>query len=266
MEGLFSEHGSTVFALAFFGALCAVAIWEVIAPRRMLQMPLGRRWLGNFTLMFINTALLRWLTPISGFALAATATQQGWGRLNQIEWPVWAGAFAAVVLLDFNRFVQHVLLHKVPLLWRIHRLHHSDLDFDFTTQLRFHPFEVVFSIGCYSLFIVAFGLPAVGIFLYSLLTAMTGFLQHGNVRIWPSFESILRWFIIPPDLHLIHHSRNVVEANSNFGLLSIWDRMTGTFLAQPAGGYENVQVGLTEYQDEESQRLRYLLTDPCIRR
>jgi sterol desaturase/sphingolipid hydroxylase (fatty acid hydroxylase superfamily) len=163
--------------------------------------------------------------------------------------------------------VQHVLLHKVPLLWRIHRLHHSDPDFDFTTQLRFHPFEAAFSTGCFALFVVAVGLPPAGVFLHSLLVAMIGFLQHGNVRCWRPLESTLRRFIVTSDLHRIHHSADVIESNSNYGsLLPLWDRIFGTYVDQPAGGHQKMRLGLIEYKGEESQKLRWLLLDPFISR
>lgn len=265
MEAILSKHAGTAFALIYFGTLGAVALWEAVAPRRALHIPLWRRWSGNFALMLIDGVLLRAMVPVTGIALAVAAHREDLAWLNVSQLSAWAGVPLAVVLLDLNRYMQHVALHKVPLLWCMHRTHHSDLEFDFTTQLRFHPFEAIFSIACFSIFIIVFGLPPEGVVLHSLLMATIGFVQHGNTRWWSGVDATFRRLVVTSDMHRIHHSADLVESTSNYGnVLSIWDRIFGTYLAQPAHGHDGMELGLAGYGEDQSQRLDRILLDPFV--
>lgn len=202
---------------------------------------------------------------MTGVALASIAAEREWGLFHHLDSPYWMALVVSVVALDFNRYIQHLLLHKVPFLWRMHRLHHSDGDFDFTTQLRFHPLEAVFSAAAISLFIIALGVSPSGVILYTLLTASLGFLQHGNVRYAERIEPLARSLIVTPEMHRIHHSAVARESNRNFGsILSWWDRLFGTYVAEPAKGHEAMVVGLSDYTSQQSMALPLMLADPFL--
>ena len=201
------------FWVPYFGSLALVATWESVAPRRRLAASLSRPWLGNAAFKLMNLALARWLVPISGVALAGSAVADTWGLLSHLDSPLWLAAVLSVLALDLNRYAQHIALHRVPWLWRVHRLHHSDLDCDVTTQWRFHPFESVFSVGCFSLFIVGLGLPPEGVFLHAVLVGVLGFIQHGNVRYPRGLDVAATTLIVTPDMHRIHHSALQRESN-----------------------------------------------------
>ena len=203
--------------------------------------------------------------PISGVALAGSAVADTWGLLSHLDSPLWLAAVLSVLALDLNRYAQHIALHRVPWLWRVHRLHHSDLDCDVTTQWRFHPFESVFSVGCFSLFIVGLGLPPEGVFLHAVLVGVLGFIQHGNARYPRGLDVAATTLIVTPDMHRIHHSALQRESNSNFGsLMSCWDRLFGTYLAEPSMPHEVMPMGLRDVERRRCVTLFWMLVDPFL--
>jgi sterol desaturase/sphingolipid hydroxylase (fatty acid hydroxylase superfamily) len=199
-----------------------------------------------------------------GVALAAEA--RGWGLLHQPGIPAWAAFAAGVVLLDLAIYLQHVMFHAVPALWRLHRMHHADLDVDFTTGARFHPIEIVLSMLIKFAVIAALGVPAVAVVLFEVLLNATSMFNHGNVHIPLSIEPALRWLVVTPDMHRVHHSVERDETNSNFGFnLPLWDRLFGTYRAQPCAGHDGMIIGLPEFRRPSDQRLGRLLLQPLLR-
>ncbi len=234
----------------FFGVLTVMAIWEVIAPRRALTIPRVRRWPHNLGLTFLNTFLLRLLFPAAAVGVAATAAQQGWGLFNVYALPPLVSALAAVVIMDFVIWLQHVMVHAVPALWRLHRVHHADLDYDVTTGARFHPLEIILSMLIKFATILLLGPPVVAVVLFEVLLNATAMFNHGNVRLSSAVDRVLRWLVVTPDMHRVHHSAEDDEANSNFGFnLPWWDRLFGTYRDQPRHGQLGMTIGIHKYRD-----------------
>jgi len=235
---------------AFFGVLGAMAFWELKAPRRVLALPRWQRWPGNLGIVALDALLVRLLVPVAGAGMAMLAAAQGWGLFNQVPVPFWLAAFLSVVLLDLAIYVQHVVFHAVPALWRVHRMHHADLDFDVTTGARFHPIEIALSMLIKLGVIVALGAPAMAVVLFEILLNATSMFNHGNVRLPAAVDRVLRFLIVTPDMHRVHHSIKRRETDSNFGFnLSLWDRLFGTYRAQPEGGHEGMTLGIPDFRD-----------------
>lgn len=247
----------------FVGILAVVAVWEMIAPRRSLTDSKGRRWFANLCLAGINTATTRFVLPAG---MAIMTRERGWGILNTPHLPLWSKIVLAVVALDFVIYLQHVLFHHVPILWRLHRMHHTDLDIDVTTGNRFHPVEIVLS-ACIKLAAVALiGAPAVAVVVFEVVLNATSQFNHGNIRIPVSFDRYLRLFVVTPDMHRVHHSVIPRETNSNFGFnLPWWDRLCGTYRPQPAEGHEGMTIGLNEFRNPARLTLFHLLAQPFVR-
>jgi sterol desaturase/sphingolipid hydroxylase (fatty acid hydroxylase superfamily) len=235
---------------AFLGVLLAMAGWEVLAPRRTRKLPRRSRWPANLGIVVLNTVLVRLLFPAAAVGVALAAEARGWGLLHQPGVPVWAAMVAGIVLLDLAIYLQHVTFHAVPALWRLHRMHHADLDIDFTTGARFHPVEIVLSLLIKFAVIAALGVPAAAVVLFEVLLNATYMFNHGNVRIPLAVEPALRWLVVTPDMHRVHHSVERDETNSNFGFnLSLWDRLFGTYRAQPRAGHEAMTIGIPDFRD-----------------
>lgn len=235
---------------AFFGILAVMACWEVIAPRRRLTMPKQRRWAANLSVVVMNSLLLRLLFAAGAMGAAAVAAQQGWGLLNMGNGPAWLNWLLAVVLLDLALYLQHVLFHAVPALWRLHMMHHADLDMDVTTGARFHPLEVILSMGIKVATVVLIGAAPAAVLAFEVLLNATSMFNHSNVRIPMAIDRLLRWIVVSPDMHRIHHSVLPRETNSNFGFnLPWWDRLFGTYRADPAKGHEDMALGLDQFRD-----------------
>ena len=235
--------------LAFFlGTFAVMAIWEMLAPRRVLQVPKGVRWANNIGLVVLNTVVLRLLFPAAAVGMAAFAVQQGWGVLNAVALPAWLAFVIAVVALDFVIWLQHVMVHAIPLLWRLHRVHHADPDYDLTTGARFHPIEIILSMLIKFAAIAVLGPPVAAVIVFEVLLNAMAMFNHGNVRLPAAVDRVLRWFVVTPDMHRVHHSVEDDETNSNFGFnLSVWDRLFGTYRAQPRGGHEGMTIGIRGY-------------------
>ncbi len=250
----------------FFGILAIVALWELARPRRRLIHPRWLRWYANLGLTALNTALVWLLVPLLPVALAVIAESRGWGLLNLVELPFWLEVVLAVVVLDLAIYLQHVMFHAVPALWRLHRMHHADLDFDVTTGTRFHPVEILVSVAIKMAAVALLGPPAVAVLVFEVLLNGTSMFNHGNVRLPAWLDRMLRWIVVTPDMHRVHHSDIPAETDSNFGFnLPWWDRLFGTYRAQPRLGHEGMTIGLSVFRRREDLHLHRMLLQPLRR-
>jgi sterol desaturase/sphingolipid hydroxylase (fatty acid hydroxylase superfamily) len=225
-----------------------MAAWEVLAPRRGRKLPKALRWGNNIGLAALNTVLLRLLFPAAAVGMAALATQREWGLLNALDLPGWLQVPIAVVALDFAVWLQHVVVHAVPALWRLHRVHHADPDYDLTTGARFHPLEIVLSMLVKLATVAVLGAPVVAVIVFEILLNAMAMFNHANVRLPARVDRVLRRIVVTPDMHRVHHSVEDDETNSNFGFnLPWWDRLFGTYRDQPRGGHEGMTIGIRGY-------------------
>lgn len=248
----------------FFGVFALMALWEVLAPRRPLTVSRPWRWANNLGIVFLNTVLVRVIFPTGAVALAITAETQGWGLLSYLMLPPWLTVLIAVVALDLIIYLQHVMVHAVPALWRLHRVHHADLDYDLTTGARFHPLEILLSMLIKFAAILALGPPAVAVLIFEVVLNAMAMFNHGNVRLPLGLDRALRLLLVTPDMHRVHHSIEDHETNSNFGFnLSLWDRLFGTYQDQPDAGHTGMTIGIRDYRNEqEVDRLPGMLALP----
>jgi sterol desaturase/sphingolipid hydroxylase (fatty acid hydroxylase superfamily) len=253
-----------IIRLAFFlGILVAMAFWEVAAPRRRIEIPRLIRWTNNLGVVVIDTILVRLTYPIAAVGLALLAEQNGWGLFNLFDVSVWVAVLVSVVALDFAIYLQHVLFHAVPALWRLHRMHHADLGFDVTTGLRFHPIEILLSMGIKMGVVVALGPPAVAVLLFEVILNATAMFNHSNIRIPEGIDRVLRLVVVTPDMHRVHHSVIRSETDSNYGFnLPWWDRLLGTYTAEPKGGHEGMTIGFEQFRTVRDQWLDKMLIQP----
>lgn len=244
------EHAAVIRLGFFFGVLIIIALWEVIAPRRVLTVSKWRRWVSNLGIVIINTAIIRILFPAALVGMALFVQSKNWGLLPIMHLPYWLTVAIAVVILDLTIYLQHVMFHAIPTLWRVHRMHHLDLDFDVTTGIRFHPIEIVLSIVIKFGAVIILGAPALAIIIFQILLNGTSMFNHGNIRMPLWLDRIIRMVIVTPDMHRVHHSIIVNETNSNFGFnFSFWDRLFGTYRAQPDEGHQKMTIGITTFRD-----------------
>jgi sterol desaturase/sphingolipid hydroxylase (fatty acid hydroxylase superfamily) len=257
----------TIRLLFFFGVLAFVAVWELIAPRRALTDSKRRRWFSNLSLVVIDTTVVRFLLPVLPVGMALTVQEHGWGIMNIIILPSWGKIALAVVFLDFVIYLQHTLFHFLPILWRLHRMHHTDLDIDVTTGNRFHPIEILISIGIKLAAVALIGPPVVAVVAFEVILNATSQFNHGNISIPASLDRWLRFVVVTPDMHRVHHSVIPRETNSNFGFnLPWWDRLCGTYRPQPEQGHTGMSIGLKEFRDPAKLTLGRLLIQPFLRR
>jgi sterol desaturase/sphingolipid hydroxylase (fatty acid hydroxylase superfamily) len=251
---------------AFIGIFAVMAMWEIIAPRRALTVSKGWRWTNNLGLVVLNTALVRILFPVAAVGMAVLAGERGWGLFNHTELPVWLEIVLAVAILDLFIYLQHVMFHAVPALWRLHRMHHADLDFDVTTGARFHPVEILLSMLIKLAAITVLGPAAVAVVIFEVLLNATAMFNHSNVRMPAALDRLLRMIVVTPDMHRVHHSIEDHETNSNFGFsLPWWDRLFGTYQAQPGAGHDNMTIGIREFRNEKQvDRLPGMLLLPFL--
>jgi sterol desaturase/sphingolipid hydroxylase (fatty acid hydroxylase superfamily) len=235
----------------FAGVFVALAVAEALAPRRKRTANKPQRWLSHFSLVVINTIAARILLPIGAVGMAFLAERHGWGLFNNIAIPAWLAVALAFVLLDLAIYLQHVLFHAVPLLWRLHLVHHADLDFDVTTGLRFHTIEIVLSLGIKLAAVCLLGAPALAVLLFEIALNATSMFNHSNLHLPRWLDMVLRFVVVTPDMHRVHHSANALETNSNFGFnLPWWDFLLGTYRSAPRAGHEQMIIGLAEFRDE----------------
>jgi sterol desaturase/sphingolipid hydroxylase (fatty acid hydroxylase superfamily) len=248
---------------AFGGIFALMAIWELFLPRRRQPPSRHLRWPSNLGIVVLDTLLVRIVFPMTAVGLALVAAARGWGLLNLIDLPSWIAVVATVVLLDLAIYLQHVLFHAVPALWRLHRMHHADLAFDVTTGLRFHPIEILLSMLIKLAVIAALGASALGVLIFEVLLNATSMFNHGNVDMPRPLDRILRWIVVTPDMHRVHHSIIARETNSNFGFnLPWWDRLFGTYRPQPAAGHDAMTIGIEQFRDARELRLDRMLLQP----
>lgn len=249
-----------IFAVVFTTMLA----WELLAPRRELSVSKSLRWLNNLGLFALNSVVLRLLFPAAAVGIALAVADRGWGLFNLLALPFWLEVVAAVLLLDLAIYLQHLLMHRVPLLWRLHRVHHADLDIDLTTGSRFHTIEIVFSMLIKAVVILLLGPALIAVLVFEVLLNGMAIFNHANVSLPPAMERVVRYLFVTPDMHRVHHSVVKCETNSNYGFnLSIWDRMFGTYIDQPDKGHDNMTIGLVEFRDpRQVERLPGMLALP----
>lgn len=241
----------------FFGVFAAIAIWELTAPRRVLTVTRLIRWSNNLGLVFLNSLVLRLLFPAAATGVAVLAQQRGWGLLNIYATPFPLAAVLAVIAMDGVIYLQHVMFHAVPALWRLHRVHHADPDYDVTTGARFHTLEIILSMLIKFATILVLGPPIVAVVIFEVMLNATAMFNHGNIRLPHAVDRILRLFVVTPDMHRVHHSVEDDEANSNFGFsLPWWDRLFGTYRDQPRAGHQGMTIGIHTYH--ESRQITWL--------
>jgi sterol desaturase/sphingolipid hydroxylase (fatty acid hydroxylase superfamily) len=248
---------------AFGGVFIAMALWELFGPRRKLVIGRFARWPNNLGVVVVDTLLVRLVFPVTAVGVALFAEAHGWGLFHSVTIPAWMAVLASVVLLDLAIYFQHVLFHAVPALWRLHRMHHADLEFDVTTGLRFHPVEIVLSMTIKLAAVAALGAPAVAVLVFEVLLNATSMFNHSNIRIPLGLDRVLRLFVVTPDMHRVHHSVLIRETNSNFGFsLPWWDRLFGTYRAQPAAGHDAMTIGIEQFREPRELGLDRMLLQP----
>ncbi|MGK2914385.1 MAG: sterol desaturase family protein [Porticoccaceae bacterium] len=259
-------HEISIRLGAFLGAFALVAVWEVLAPRREPLLSRARRWPHNLGLMILNTLTLRLLFPVATVGVAAFVNQRDWGILNYLNPPAAMAVLISLIALDLIIYCQHVLFHAVPALWRLHRVHHADLDYDLTTGIRFHPLEIMLSMLIKFASIAALGPSVAAVVIFEVALNATSLFNHGNLRLPARLDCALRWLVVTPDMHRVHHSVADDEANSNFGFnLPWWDRWLGTYRDQPRGGHQRMMIGIHDHRDPaQVARLTGMLALPFI--
>ncbi len=249
----------------FLGVLAAMALWELAAPRRRQDIPRLLRWSNNLALVVIDTILVRLVFPVTAVAFAGYAATQGWGLFNMLTLPAWFALPVSIILLDFAIYVQHVVFHAVPVLWRLHRVHHADQEFDVTTGIRFHPIEILVSMALKFAVILLLGPPALAVLVFEILLNASSLFNHSNVQIPAKLDRVLRFVVVTPDMHRVHHSVLMPETNSNFGFnVPWWDRLLGTYRAQPQAGHDGMTIGLEQFRTPQDQRLDRMLVQPML--
>ena len=259
------EFEGAIRLAAFVAVFAAVALWEALAPRRKRSFGRRARWPHNLGLLLVDVALVRVFAPGAAIAVAMTAAGSGWGLLNALALPGWAAIAAGIALLDLAIYFQHVMFHAVPALWRLHRVHHADLDFDVTTGARFHPIEILISTAVKCAAIAALGAPVISVLVFEILLNATAMFNHANASLPQRLERWLRWLVVTPDMHRVHHSVRYEESSSNFGFnLPWWDRLFGTYRAQPRLGHAVMTIGVDAFRSSQDLRLDRLLVQPLL--
>ncbi len=257
---------SEMIRLSCFALVLAVmALWEALAPRRRIVAVKSQRWFSNLALVVLNSVLVRFLLPLGVVETAVLAQNRSWGIFQNVSVSDWLAVPLSIIALDFAIYLQHVMFHSVPLLWRLHMIHHADLDMDVTTGIRFHTVEILLSTGIKMAAVVVLGAPPLAVILFEIFLNATSMFSHGNVRLPRGLDRWLRLVVVTPDMHRVHHSTIVTETNSNFGFnLPWWDFLFGTYRRQPAAGHEAMTIGLAHLQDERVERLPWMLALPFL--
>ncbi len=264
-EWLLSIQGGVRLGV-FLGVFGLMAIWELLAARRELAAERGSRWVTNLGVMVLDSLTQRLVFPAAAMGMALTAERAGWGLFHRLEAPAWVALLASIVLLDLAIYVQHVVFHAVPVLWRLHLVHHTDVHVDVTTGLRFHPLEIVASMAIKMAAIAVLGPPLLAVLVFEVMLNGLAMFNHSNVHIPGGIDRTLRWAIVTPDMHRIHHSVDGVEHNRNFGFnLSCWDRLFRTYRDQPEKGHLDMALGLPIFRSASWRSLPRLLWMPFAR-
>lgn len=250
----------------FAGVFLILALYERMGPRRSPSTPRPGRWVTNIGISALDAATVRLIFSAGAYGQAMVAAEKGWGLFNQIQLPYWAAVVLSIVMLDFVIYIQHVLFHAVPVFWRFHRVHHTDLDLDVTSGTRFHPVEILLSTCVKIGFIFAFGAPALAVLIFEALLNATSMFEHSNIYIPQGVDRVLRLFVVTPDMHRVHHSVIMKETNSNFGFnLPWWDRLLGTYRAMPERGHLDMVLGLANFRDRGKLGFLSLLMIPFMK-
>ena len=263
MSEFLLAHEAQVRLFFLFLILATMAVWEVAAPRRRQEIPRLLRWTNNLGVVVVDTLLVRLTFPILAVGMALLASERSWGLLNIFAVPNWLAFLVSLLVLDLTIYLQHVMFHAVPALWRLHRMHHADLEFDVTTGLRFHPIEILLSMGIKLAQVVILGPPAVAVLVFEVILNATAMFNHSNIRIPLALDRILRLIVVTPDMHRVHHSIHPSETNSNFGFnLPWWDRVLGTYRAQPREGHAGMIIGIEQFRTPRDLWLDRMLIQP----
>ena len=259
-------NNEVVIRLVFFvGVFGLIVIWEWRSPRRTLTTSKTARWINNLSITFINPLVIHLLFPILAVDMALRAQEGGWGLLNNVDLPLWLKLVIGIVVMDLVIYLQHAMFHAFPILWRLHMMHHADLDYDLTTGLRFHPIEILLSMVIKLSVVSALGPPAAAVLTFEIILNGMAIFNHGNIRIPLKLDRILRYLVVTPDMHRVHHSVIIRETNSNYGFnLPWWDRLFGTYCAQPAKGHDGMTIGLSQFREPKKLTLPWLLVLPFI--
>ncbi|WP_150466704.1 sterol desaturase family protein [Francisella sp. SYW-9] len=260
-------HDSWIRLSFFIGIFLVVSLWELIAPMRKLKISKKKRWFNNLVLVVLNTLVLRIIFPTTAVGVALLCNDYGLGLLNILDMPLWSKIIIAFLVLDFAIYTQHVLFHYLPLLWRFHKVHHVDLDYDVTTGLRFHPVEIILSMLIKFTVICFIGAPVLAVIIFEITLNGLALFNHGNIRLFRKLDNFLRFFIVTPNVHMVHHSTILSETNSNFGFnLVFWDKLLGTYKKQPKKNYKSMDIGLDQYKDSNiTQNLKNMLKIPFLK-
>tara|TARA_R110000824_G_scaffold62111_3_gene164670 strand:- start:655 stop:1488 length:834 start_codon:yes stop_codon:yes gene_type:complete len=259
MTDSLAQYGLALSLLLF----ALLATLEAVFPRKKRSMPRGKRWRTNIIIIIVDSVAIRLTGPVAAISAAGFAEQNNFGLFNWIALPGWLEFILALIILDLAIYAQHVITHKVPLLWALHKVHHADRDIDVTTAVRFHPVEIILSMLYKCVLVFLLGPTMFAVFMFALLLNLFAMFNHANLRLPESFDSVLRLFVVTPDMHRVHHSTVTQETDSNFGFsIALWDRLFGTYTAQPAAGHDDVVIGLTEYQSEHPAELWWSLALP----
>lgn len=250
---------------SYVSVLVLMALWEPLAPRRPLTVSKLCRWGGNLMIVALNTLVARFVLVGGAVAVAATAQERGWGLLHLIEVPMWLGVATGILLLDFIIYWQHRLFHVVPLFWRFHMMHHSDPDLDVTSGVRFHPVEIALSLGVKAVAVMAVGASPLAVLIFEIVLNATSLFNHSNVTMPQGLERLLRWIVVTPDMHRVHHSADLRETNSNYGFnVPWWDRIFGTYCPEPVLGHRGMAIGLEHLGAPACMNLFKMLRFPFI--
>ncbi len=249
--------------LLFISVFVIVAIWETVASRRQRVISRSGRWFNNLGIIFIGSILQKMIFPMLALGVAAAAAQKGWGLFHYLQIPSFIAGILSILLLDLAIYLQHLMFHAVPLLWRLHMVHHADLELDVSSGLRFHPLEIVLSMSIKMAIVAALGPPVVAVFIFEVVLNATAMFNHGNIYLPESLDKHLRRWVVTPDMHRVHHSVIIRETNSNFGFnFPWWDRVFGTYRAEPVAGHVGMTIGLSQFRTVSQVDLGRLLLMP----
>jgi len=266
MNNVFA-HEQTIRLACFLGILVVLLIGEIAAPRRRQEIPRLLRWTNNLFIVVIDSILVRLLFPVLAVSLALKAESNDWGLFNLIDLHPVLATVLAIIALDLIIYFQHVILHAVPVLWRLHRMHHTDLEFDVSTGVRFHPIEIVLSMAIKLLVILIIGAPALAVLLFEILLNAASLFNHSNIKLPSKLEQYTRIILVTPDMHRVHHSVRTAETNSNYGFtVPWWDRLFGTYTAQPRDGHADMSIGLNEFRQRRELWIDRMLLQPFRRK
>lgn len=256
---------ATIRFAFFLGTFALIAVLEILSPKRTLTASKPGRWFANLAIIVLNPLSVRLVFPIVPVGMALLSQERNWGLLNNMDLPYWFEVVIGVIVLDFTIYLQHVLHHAVPVLWRLHMVHHSDLDIDVTTGMRFHPFEILLSLGIKIAAVAVIGPPVLAVLIFEIALNSTTLFNHSNIHMPEAMDRVLRVFVVTPDMHRVHHSVIIRETNSNYGFnLPWWDRLFGTYKAQPEQGHHGMTIGLSQFRDPKKLMLPWLLILPFV--